>query len=124
MTRPGNTPRRTILQSVTDGDPIPHRCTYSADLGETGIVRVHCADLVLIGHEAREGRPVSVSIIVGQQGCACGCKMPGRVFEHMPTPDEARAFAHQLVEAADAVDAQATTDAAALLDRVRSDRRA
>lgn len=103
------------ILSVTESDPTMFRAAYTADLGETGKVRIHCADLVLVGSTGSDDGPENVSIVVGQQSCGCGCPAIGRAFEYVPTTEQARNLAVQLIAAADEVDALAKERAKAAL---------
>lgn len=111
-------PHATILSSV-EGDPVRRRDPYTVQIGERTIRMFH-GNTVLIGTEGDEDGPTSVSVALLLPACQCGCNMTGRGIEYVPSPDDARNLAAQLIEAADAVEAHAKASADALIDRVRN----
>ncbi|MCW3837849.1 hypothetical protein ACFQ1E_17530 [Sphingomonas canadensis] len=85
--------------------------------GGIGQVVIRPAAFSFVGR-AEQPQGARLIFATGLLGCKCGCNSPGVAFAATPTVEEARKLALQLNEHADALEAQAAADAAALMGRI------
>lgn len=102
--------------TISDSEIASDRAPYIADVNGSP-VRIHPSGFIFVGTLHHGNTPVSLSLTIGANGCRCGCSQKGLAFEFVPTPDEARRLAGQLIAMAGDVDKAALTAATDLLAR-------
>ncbi|MET4895763.1 hypothetical protein RN629_01155 [Sphingomonadaceae bacterium jetA1] len=107
-------PINATVLSTTEGDPVAYRPPYLVSI-PGGTYRIHHAVSVMIG-TAMDDTAVTIALLL--PACECGCGKPAMGMEFLPTTDDARQFASQLLEAADQVDTLAKQSADQLLARI------
>lgn len=97
----------TEVSGASMCDPQVPIAPFLMDTAETGVVATQHATFMFFGElgDARVGNRIAITI--GQSGCRCGCKAPGRAMMFTPEIEHARALAASLTEICDKMEAGA-----------------
>lgn len=105
----------TLLTSVT-ADPQSMFKPFLLNVPNVGPLKVIHGGIVMASTIGRAGKE-RIGIITAQEGCDCGCGVPGRAILFTPEPQHARDIARQLLEFADQIEAAAKEQATDLLNK-------